>query len=142
MSILIPDNYTPSKDEEYMNDIMTEYFKLKLEAWKEDLISQAERTKRHLKESGHQPDDLDNAQEEYNHNLELRIQDRNLKLLKKIDAALERTKSGEFGYCIKTGDKIGIDRLIARPIAEYTLEVQQKIDEEKKLIHDNHWKYD
>ncbi|MGB1558193.1 MAG: TraR/DksA C4-type zinc finger protein, partial [Oceanococcaceae bacterium] len=57
--------------------------------------------------------------------LELRARDRQRKLLRKIQQALLRIDRGEYGYCEKSGDPIGLQRLDIRPVATLCLEEQE-----------------
>ena len=136
--VMLPENYDPSKENEddYMNERQLEYFRLKLEEWKTSLLNQSVETMDMLKQEGEAsaPDELDRASEAAEKSLELHKRDRERKLIKKIDAALDRIKDGTFGYCEVTGDPIGVRRLMARPIATMTVEAQEAKEkaEEKK----------
>ena len=72
------------------------------------------------------PDPADRATIEEEHALELRTRDRERKLIKKVQQALSRIESGEYGYCDETGDPIGLARLLARPTATLSIEAQQR----------------
>jgi len=127
MSIL-PPNYRPTEEEPYMNPTMLEYFRQKLEAWKAEIVNEANATLQELQEEGglQEPDVADRASAETEVALELRARDRQRKLISKIDEALERIKKGEYGYCEETGDPIGVKRLEARPIATLSIEAQER----------------
>ena len=115
-SIVLPPDYRPTADEEYMNDMQLEYFRQKLVAWKKSIVSQSVDTLEDLRQGGlNQPDDVDRASLETDKSLDLRTRDRMRKLISKIDEALERIEEGNYGYCEETGEPIGIDRLEARP---------------------------
>lgn len=119
-------DYRPSADEPYMNPQQLEYFRRKLEAWREELIQESEQTLEHLRtENWQEPDPNDRATHESEATLELRTRDRYRKLIGKIDAALRRIERGEYGYCEETGEPIGIARLEARPIATLSVEAQE-----------------
>ena len=66
----------------------------------------------------------DRASSEEQSSVALRIVDREQKLLPKIQQSLERIRLGEYGYCMESGEPIGIARLLARPTAEYCTEVK------------------
>ncbi len=72
------------------------------------------------------PDPADRATIEEEHALELRTRDRERKLIKKVQQALMRIESGEYGYCEETGEPIGLKRLLARPTATLSIEAQQR----------------
>ncbi|MCD6035144.1 MAG: polymerase-binding protein DksA [Rickettsiales bacterium] len=125
--ILLPSGYKPSEKEEYMNPQQLEYFRQKLEQWKEELLAESRETLKNLQEGNWQePDINDRATVETETAFELRTRDRYRKLINKIDQALGRIEKGEYGYCDETGDPIGIRRLDARPIATLTIEAQER----------------
>lgn len=125
--VVLPDNYVPSPNEEYMNELQLEYFKQKLLAWKESLSEEAKQTVQHLKEeSWSEPDMADQAAIVTSTSLELRTRDRYRKLIDKIDAALMRIGRGDYGYCEDSGEPIGLKRLEARPIATLSIEAQER----------------
>jgi DnaK suppressor protein len=124
--IELPKGYKPSEKEEYMNSLQLEYFRQKLVDWKAELLDESRETLDHLKEENWQePDVNDRASVETETSLELRTRDRYRKLIDKIEAALRRIESGNYGYCSDTGDEIGIKRLEARPIATLSIEAQE-----------------
>ena len=119
--------YQPKKGEEYMNPEMLEHFKSKLLAWKEQLIEEASGTVNHLQSDSETPaDPSDRASQEEEFALELRTRDRERKLISKIDKSLHAIESGEYGYCKKSGDEIGLGRMEARPTADLTVEMKRK----------------
>ena len=124
-------------DAEYMNEKQIEFFKAKLGALKDDLLSNAGETTEHLREdTSIVPDPADRATIEEEHALELRTRDRERKLLKKISQSLSRLESGEYGFCDETGEPIGLGRLIARPTATLSLEAQQRRELKQKMFGD------
>jgi DnaK suppressor protein len=124
-------------DSEYMNDKQLEFFRLKLQTLKDDLLSNAGETTEHLREdTSIVPDPADRATIEEEHALELRTRDRERKLLKKISQSLLRIDSGEYGFCDETGEPIGLGRLIARPTATLSLEAQQRRELKQKMFGD------
>jgi len=124
-------------DSEYMNDKQLEFFRLKLQTLKDDLLSNAGETTEHLREdTSIVPDPADRATIEEEHALELRTRDRERKLLKKISQSLARIESGDYGFCDETGEPIGLGRLIARPTATLSLEAQQRRELKQKMFGD------
>ena len=122
---------------EYMNEKQLEFFRFKLQALKDDLLSNAGETTEHLREdTSIVPDPADRATIEEEHALELRTRDRERKLLKKISQSLGRIESGEYGFCDETGEPIGLGRLIARPTATLSLEAQQRRELKQKMFGD------
>jgi DnaK suppressor protein len=124
-------------DSEYMKEYQQTFFKARLEALKDDLLSNAGETTEHLREdTSIVPDPADRATIEEEHALELRTRDRERKLLKKISQALTRLDSGDYGYCDETGEPIGLGRLIARPTATLSLEAQQRRELKQRMFGD------
>ncbi len=124
-------------ESEYMNEKQLEFFRMKLQALKDDLLSNAGETTEHLREdTSIVPDPADRATIEEEHALELRTRDRERKLLKKISQSLGRIESGEYGFCDETGEPIGLGRLIARPTATLSLEAQQRRELKQKMFGD------
>jgi DnaK suppressor protein len=109
-----------------MSSAQLDFFKRKLVELEAELRANAEETTEHLRETVLVPDPADRATIEEEHALELRTRDRERKLIRKVQQALARIDSGEYGYCEETGDPIGLQRLLARPTATLTIEAQQR----------------
>ena len=124
-------------DSEYMGEKQLEFFRAKLQALKDDLLSNAGETTEHLREdTSIVPDPADRATIEEEHALELRTRDRERKLLKKISQSIGRIDAGDYGYCDETGEPIGLGRLLARPTATLSLEAQQRREMKQKMFGD------
>ena len=122
---------------EYMNDKQLEFFRVRLQTLKDDLLNNAGETTEHLREdTSIVPDPADRATIEEEHALELRTRDRERKLLKKISQSLGRIDAGDYGFCDETGEPIGLGRLIARPTATLSLEAQQRRELKQKMFGD------
>ena len=129
--------YRPSDNEPFMNPRQREYFRAKLNAWKDDILRESRETLENLQEeSQNHPDMADRASSESDRSLELRTRDRQRKLIAKIDAALKRIDDGTYGFCEETGEPIGIARLDARPIATLSLEAQEMHERREKVYRD------
>lgn len=129
--------YRPTEKEPFMNPRQREYFKRKLENWKDEILRESRETLENLQEeSQNHPDMADRASSESDRALELRTRDRQRKLISKIDAALKRIEDGTYGYCEETGDPIGIARLDARPIATLSLEAQELHERRERVYRD------
>lgn len=136
-AVILPPDYRPTADEEYMNEMQLEYFRQKLLNWKKSLIGQSKDTLEDLRQGGlNQPDQIDRASLESDKALELRTRDRARKLISKIDEALKRIEDGVYGYCEETGDPIGIERLDVRPVATLSLEAQERHERMEKTYDD------
>jgi DnaK suppressor protein len=131
-------NYRPTDKEPFMNERQREYFRVKLLAWKEDIIKEAKETLQHLQdENQNHPDLADRASSETDRAIELRARDRQRKLIAKIEAALARLEEGTYGYCEETGDPISIRRLEARPIATLSIEAQERHERRERVYRDS-----
>ena len=131
-------DYRPSEDEPFMNPRMREYFRKKLDNWKDEILRESRGTLDSLQEeSTNHPDMADRASSESDRALELRTRDRQRKLIAKIDAAKKRIEDGTYGYCEETGDPIGVARLDARPIATLSLEAQEVHERREKVYRDD-----
>ena len=127
MGITLSPDYKPSEDEEFMNAQQLEFFRQMLLNWRAELIYEAGETLSNLNEGNlQQPDMADRASLETDHQIELRTRDRERKLISKIDAALNRIEDGSYGYCQETDEPISLKSLMARPIAELSLEAQER----------------
>lgn len=120
-------------DTDYMNSAQLGFFRQRLIAMKRELMENAEVTGVHLKATEVAADPVDRATLEEEHALELRVRDRERKLLKKIDATLRRVEDGTYGYCEETGEPIGLKRLLARPTATLSLEAQERRENLQRL---------
>lgn len=133
MTIDLPKDYKPSESEEFMNPMQKEYFRLKLLAWRNDLVQGYTDGIHHLQEEhAVEPDITDQASHEIDREFEMRTRDRERKLIDKIDAALRRIDEGSYGYCEETGEPIGLKRLEARPIATLSIEAQERHERMEK----------
>jgi len=124
--------YKEKKGEEYMNEIQLEHFRSILNAWKDELMEEVDRTVDHMKDdAANFPDPADRASQEEEFSLELRTRDRERKLIKKIDESMNEVDTGEYGYCETCGVEIGIRRLEARPTATQCIDCKS-LDEIKE----------
>ena len=131
----ISKTYKPTQKEKFMNAKMKEYFRQKLESWKNELLKESSQTLNNLQtENEAKPDLTDRASEEIDRTFELRTRDRERKLINKIDAALRRIEDGTYGYCEETGEPIGLKRLEARPVATLSLEAQEMHEKAEKRL--------
>lgn len=133
MTVTLPPDYRPTDEEPFMNELMKEYFRQKLLAWRSELLRESDETLAHLQEGGMQePDIADRASAETDRALELRTRDRERKLIAKIDAAIERIADGSYGFCEESGEPITIRRLEARPIATLSIEAQERHERQER----------
>jgi DnaK suppressor protein len=138
MAVTLPPNYRPSDDEPFMNERQREYFRRRLNQWKDDIIRESKETLHNLAQDSVAHADLaDRASSEAERANELRARDRQRKLISKIDAALRRIEEGTYGFCEDTGDPISLRRLEARPIATLSIEAQERHERREKVYRDD-----
>jgi DnaK suppressor protein len=125
----------PKKD--YMNEAQLEFFKQLLLDLKRETIGHIDEARQRLADAQRETDELDRALSEEENRLRLRIADRESKLLPKIDAALKRIESGEYGWCEETGEPIGVDRLLLRPTATLCAEAKARQERMERNFRDS-----
>jgi DnaK suppressor protein len=138
--LLGPRNVRPYRErrgELYMGREQLDHFRTILSSWKRDLMEEVDRTMTHMKdEAANPPDPNDRATLESEFALELRTRDRERKLIRKIEEALSRIEDGSYGYCVETGEPIGVKRLEARPVATLCIEAQERRERREKQYGD------
>ena len=117
----------------YMNAAQLGFFRDLLHKQRQDLIDNATMTIDHLRDGEAEADPNDRATIEEEHAIELRIRDRERKMLPRVEAALRRIDTGQYGYCEETGDPIGLRRLLARPTASYSIEAQERHESRQRI---------
>ncbi len=134
--------YVARRGEQYMGKSQLAHFQQILSNWKRDLMEEVDRTVSHMKdEAANCPDPNDRATQEEEFSLELRTRDRERKLIRKIDEALKRIEDGTYGYCLETGEEIGIKRLEARPVATLSIEAQERRERRERQYGDRDDRY-
>ncbi|WP_018864211.1 MULTISPECIES: RNA polymerase-binding protein DksA [Thioalkalivibrio] len=127
--------YEPKPDEEYMNPDQLDHFRSLLRAWRQELAEEVDRTVGHMRQdAANFADPADRATQEEEFGLELRARDRERKLSKKIDEALRKIDTGDYGYCETCGVEIGIRRLEARPTATMCIDCKQLAEIKEKQM--------
>lgn len=135
---ILPAGYRPSEDEPFMSEPQRLYFRQKLVSWREEILAESRETLVNLHEDANQHADLaDRATTETDRAIELRARDRQRKLISKIDDALMRIDSGNYGFCEETGEPIGLRRLDARPIATLSVEAQERHEKRERIHRDD-----
>lgn len=133
-TVELPPKYTPKKSEPYMCLEQLAYFYRLLMAQKEELVHESDSVLSAVRlaektEAAGVGDDSDNATYEQDITMNLRMSERDNNLLKKINAALERIENGTYGYSVVSGDEIGLNRMMARPLATMTIEEQEEYEQ-------------
>lgn len=132
----IPTKYTPKKSEPYMCPMHLAYFYRILNTQREELLSERDEVLSAVRladktDAAGAGDESDNATYNQDITMDLRMSERNNKLLQKIDAALDRIANGTFGFSVVSGDEIGLQRMIARPLATMTIEEQEEYEQRR-----------
>lgn len=132
----LPANYKPKKSEPYMCPMQLAYFYRILNAQREELQSNSDSVLNAIRladktEAVGVGDDSDNATYNQDITMDLRMSDRNNKLLQKVKAAIDRIENGTYGFSIVSGEEIGIGRMMARPLATMTVEEQEEYEARK-----------
>ena len=136
-NIELPPKYTPKKSEPYMCPEQLAYFYQILNTQREEILSDRESVLNDVRlaeknESAGVGDEQDQATAEQEITMNLRMSERNTNLLQKIGAALDRIENGTYGYSVISGDEIGLQRMMARPLATMTVEEQEEYEQRKK----------
>lgn len=127
--------YQEKPGEEYMNEDQLGHFKTILEAWRNQLREEVDRTLNHMQdEAANFPDPVDRAAQEEEFSLELRARDRERKLIKKIEKTLQIIEEDDFGFCNSCGIEIGIRRLEARPTADQCIDCKTLAEIKEKQM--------
>ena len=137
--VKISKSYVPKLNEKYMCEKHKAYFKKKLNEWKSEIIKTNNEALYNgsLDDNSVSADIVDQASSYTDKTVEMKAINRQIKLISKIDQALNRIKNNTYGFCLETGEPIGIKRLIARPVAELCIAAQEKHEKEEKIYADN-----
>tara|TARA_B100000029_G_scaffold308921_1_gene301536 strand:+ start:88 stop:504 length:417 start_codon:yes stop_codon:yes gene_type:complete len=137
--VKISKTYEPKLSEKYMCEKHKAYFKKKLNEWKTEIIRANNEALYNgsLDDNSISADIVDQASSHTDKTVEMKAINRQIKLISKIDQALNRIKDGTYGFCAETGEPIGLKRLIARPVAELCIAAQEKHEKEEKVYADN-----
>ena len=137
--IKISKTYVPKDTEKYMCEKHKVYFRMRLTEWKKELI----KTNNEALYNGSMDDNnisadiVDQASSYIDKNVEMKAINRQIKLISEIDKALTRIREETYGYCLDTAEPIGLKRLMARPVAKYTIAAQEKHEKNEKVHADD-----
>jgi DnaK suppressor protein len=106
-----------------------------LQNWHDQLLRDADDTLNDLLNSAQptEADPVDRASSEVERNFNLRIRDRESKLIKKIRGTLARIDKGTFGICDGCGEEIGLKRLQARPVTNYCIKCKEATESRERV---------
>ena len=131
--------YIPKDTEKYMCDKHKVYFRMKLQEWKKELVKANNEALYNggMDDNSISADIVDQASSYTDKNVEMKAINRQIKLISEIERALIRIKDDTYGYCLDTAEPIGLKRLMARPIAKYTIAAQEKHEMNEKVHADD-----
>ena len=137
--IKISKTYIPKDTEKYMCDKHKVFFRMKLQEWKKELVKANNEALYNgsMDDNSISADIVDQASSYTDKNVEMKAINRQIKLISEIDKALMRIKDDTYGYCLDTAEPIGLKRLMARPVAKYTIAAQEKHEKDEKVHADD-----
>ena len=138
-TIKISKTYVPKETEKYMCEKHKVYFRMKLNEWKKELIKANNEALYNgaMDDNNISADIVDQANSYIDSNVEMKAINRQIKLISEIDKALRRIMDDTYGYCLDTAEPIGLKRLMARPVAKYTIAAQEKHEKDEKVHADD-----
>tara|TARA_B100001121_G_scaffold252943_1_gene229556 strand:- start:2248 stop:2754 length:507 start_codon:yes stop_codon:yes gene_type:complete len=137
--IKISKTYIPKETEKYMCEKHKIFFRMKLQEWKKELVKANNEALYNgsMDDNSISADIVDQASSYTDKNVEMKAINRQIKLISEIDKALMRIKDNTYGYCLDTAEQIGLKRLMARPVAKYTIAAQEKHEKDEKVHADD-----
>ena len=137
--IKISKTYVPKETEKYMCEKHKVFFRMKLQEWKKELVKANNEALYNgsMDDNSISADIVDQASSYTDKNVEMKAINRQIKLISEIDKALMRIKDDTYGYCLDTAEQIGLKRLMARPVAKYTIAAQEKHEKDEKVHADD-----
>ena len=137
--IKISKTYVPKETEKYMCEKHKVFFRMRLNEWKKELIKANNEALYNgsMDDNNISADLVDQASSYIDKNVEMKAINRQIKLISEIDKALRRIMDDTYGYCLDTAEPIGLKRLMARPVAKYTIAAQEKHEKDEKVHADD-----
>jgi len=137
--IKISKSYIPKDTEKYMCEKHKVYFRMKLQEWRKELVKANNEALYNggMDDNSISADIVDQANSYTDKNVEMKAINRQIKLISEIDKALFRIKDDTYGFCLDTAEPIGLKRLMARPVAKYTIAAQEKHEKNEKVHADD-----
>jgi len=137
--IKISKTYIPKENEKYMCQKHKIFFKIKLQEWRRELVKANNEALYNgsMDDNSISADIVDQASSYTDKNVEMKAINRQIKLISEIDKALIRIKDDTYGFCLDTAEPIGLKRLMARPVAKYTIAAQEKHEKNEKVHADD-----
>ena len=133
--VKISKSYVPKDTEKYMCEKHKVYFRMKLQEWRKELVKANNEALYNgsMDDNSISADIVDQASSYTDKNVEMKAINRQIKLISEINKALLRIKDNTYGYCLDTAEQIGLKRLMARPVAKYTIAAQEKHEKNEKV---------
>ena len=137
--IKISKTYIPKDTEKYMCEKHKVFFRMRLTEWKKDLVKANNEALYYgsMDDNSISADVVDQASSYTDKNVKMKAINRQIKSISEIDKALGRIREDIYGYCLDTAEPIGLKRLMARPIAKYTIAAQEKHENNEKVHADD-----
>ena len=137
--IKISKTYMPKENEKYMCEKHKVFFRIKLQEWRKELVRANNEALYNgsMDDNSISADIVDQASSYTDKNVEMKAINRQIKLISEIDKALIRIKDETYGFCLDTAEPIGLKRLMARPVAKYTIAAQEKHEKNEKVHADD-----
>ena len=137
--IKISKTYIPKDVEKYMCEKHKVFFRMKLQEWKKELVKANNEALYNggMDDNSVSADIVDQASSYTDKNVEMKAINRQIKLISEIDKALLRIKDDTYGFCLDTAEPIGLKRMMARPVAKYTIAAQEKHEMKEKVHADD-----
>ena len=137
--VKISKTYEPKETEKYMCEKHKIFFRMKLQEWKKELVKSNNEALYNgsMDDNSISADIVDQASSYTDKNVEMKAINRQIKLISEIEKALLRIKDETYGYCLDTAEPIGLKRLMARPVAKYTIAAQEKHEKNEKVHADD-----
>ncbi len=137
--IKISKTYEPKDTEKYMCEKHKVFFRMKLQEWKKELVRANNEALYNgsMDDNSISADIVDQASSYTDKNVEMKAINRQIKLISEIDKALARIREDTYGFCLDTAEPIGLKRLMARPVAKYTIAAQEKHEKDEKVHADD-----
>ena len=137
--IKISKTYKPKENEKYMCEKHKVFFKIKLQEWRKELVRANNEALYNgsMDDNSISADIVDQASSYTDKNVEMKAINRQIKLISEIDKALIRIKDETYGFCLDTAVPIGLKRLMARPVAKFTIAAQEKHEKNEKVHADD-----
>ena len=135
----ISKTYVPKDTEKFMCEKHKVYFRMKLQEWRKELVKANNEALYNgsMDDNSISADIVDQASSYTDKNVEMKSINRQIKLISEINKALIRIKDNTYGYCLDTAEPIGLKRLMARPVAKYTIAAQEKHEKNEKVHADD-----